>query len=177
MPLNESKIPVRSNLTKQQQREAMAAISGYKEPSVMAKSILDNLTADQIKELTEALADRQKKVGSTTFDLNNPPKQNYIHQAYPKMIYHHGRRVHKIVQDESELTAHLKAGWDTKPFLPEGHEQAEVMPAGDADSDRTDAKGISIDVEPDVSIDGEAEAPEVIELKRGRGRPRKEEQE
>jgi hypothetical protein len=150
MPLNEARLPVRSNLTKQQKREAIAAIGGYKESTNMA-GILDSMTAEQIAALQEELLNRQKKVGNQTFDINNPPKHNYVHQSFPKMIYHHATRKHRVVQNQDELDAHLEQGWDKTPYLPEGHEGLQ---------------------EPELDPDTEAEIA-AADIKAKRGRPRK----
>lgn len=55
-----------------------------------------------------------KFMADTVFDLNNPPKDPYPHQAFPKTVYHHGNGGVKVVQSAEELAAAEKEGWKLK---------------------------------------------------------------
>lgn len=56
-----------------------------------------------------------KFAADTVLDINNPPKEPYIHQAFPKTVYHHGNGGVKAVVNAEELSAAEKDGWKMKP--------------------------------------------------------------
>lgn len=67
----------------------------------------------------ELLLGRQDMVnkfaGEMVLDINNPPKEPYNHQDFPKLVYHHGNGGMKFVKDSEGLTAAEQEGWKTKP--------------------------------------------------------------
>jgi hypothetical protein len=118
MSINESRGASRSNLTRAQQHEALAAIYGIQETKPM------ELTHEEIERMREIVAshDSTNKGGIREFDLNNPPKQPYKYQEFPRLVYHHKKRTHKPVHNASQLKAALAAGFDKKPFPAETDE-------------------------------------------------------
>ena len=57
-------------------------------------------------------------------DINNPPIKSIAHEKFPKAVYAHPKdkaqeHKSKIVQNDDELKAALKAGWKLKPHVPE----------------------------------------------------------
>lgn len=56
-------------------------------------------------------------------DIHNPPKERYVHQEFPKLVYRepkagqHPHEAHKLVKDEDELAAALAKGYQHKPFV------------------------------------------------------------
>lgn len=51
----------------------------------------------------------------TVVDINNPPAKRYVHQEFPKMVYHHDSGHVLTVNDEKELKAAVKRGFKLKP--------------------------------------------------------------
>jgi hypothetical protein len=119
MSINESVNPRRSNLTKEQRREAEAAIYG-----LPTKQMIDQLTPEEIERMRQIVAqhDQQNQGGIKEFDLNNPKLPPYRHQEYPKMVYdHEGRRTFSVRNREHEKEA-LDAGYRLDAFPPEPEE-------------------------------------------------------
>ena len=57
-------------------------------------------------------------------DLNNPPREVYKFQPFPKIVYNHNlshpatennpaRVMYRTVNNQQELDAHIEAGWST----------------------------------------------------------------
>jgi hypothetical protein len=115
MPLNESSGPKRSNLTREQKREAEAAILGL---NLKEHLMADQLTQAEIERMRQIVQQHDGDNNSLKqeFDLNNPPKQPYRHQPYPLAIHHHEKRHTLIVNNEKEKKAALEEGYQEKPF-------------------------------------------------------------
>ena len=113
MPLNEASAIRRSSLTTQQKREAEAAIFGL-QPNHME---IAELTPQEIERMRALVAAHDRTQGKIQeFDLNRPPQEPLQYRPYPKLIYHHGTRTHKLIQNEEQLEAHMAEGWDTRPY-------------------------------------------------------------
>src|ERR1051326_3883955 len=112
MSLNESRGYRRSHLTKEQKREAEAAILGLSLNDMTPQQ----LSPDEIERMRQIVAqhDNQRPQGIREFDLNNPPKQPYTHQEYPKVVYHHENRTHKKVHSKVEERTALNDGWENE---------------------------------------------------------------
>ena len=121
MPINEAAGYTRNNLTKEQKRQAEAAIFGLQEIPVSPE-----LTQDEIERMRTILAQHDSRKGVQEFDLNNPPKKPYVHQEYPRVMYHHGKRQMRVAKSPDEVHAAEAAGWQKEPFLPEGAEPPEI---------------------------------------------------
>jgi hypothetical protein len=139
--------------TAQQKREQEIALYGGKpEETAMAER---QFTAEEIQNMRMIIAQQDKKEGIREFDLNNPPKKQYIHQEFPKMMYRGGE--HQVAQTREDEQAALKAGWGTKPGQAPKIEEPE---------ETEEEKALRIEAE---SLKAENES-----LRRGPGRPRKE---
>jgi len=62
--------------------------------------------------------------GMKEFDINNPPRQPYTHQEYPRVMYHHGTRQMRKANSAGEVAAAEAAGWKKDPFPAEFAEPA-----------------------------------------------------
>lgn len=144
MPLNEAGAP-RSNLTKQQKHEAMAAIYGLQETPIMTPSNgPQHFSAHEIERMRTILAHHDATTAKTQeFDLNNPPRVNYVHQEFPKLVYDldaDGKTIHKVVRDKDEHEAALDLGWTNEPKSPIEADEPELDPATAAEVARVDAE-------------------------------------
>jgi hypothetical protein len=115
MPLNESSGPQRSNLTKEQKGQAMAAIFGLQERPMA----VEGLTAQDIEKMRTLVAQHDSGQKMQEFDLNNPPRAQYVHKEFPKMVYHHESRKHQVVKSAEHLELAIEAGYQTEPFVAE----------------------------------------------------------
>lgn len=71
-------------------------------------------------DLTQEAIKEQKKMVQTitppqVIDINNPPKVPYIHQAYPKALYHHKTGHVLTVADSKEEVQAQKKGFKPEP--------------------------------------------------------------
>lgn len=121
MPLNEAVIWKRSNLTPAQKREAEAALYGLN-PTEM-----NNPSIEEMRQLV-AQHDQQntRSTGIQQFDINNPPKVPYVHQEFPRVMYHHGKREMRKANNAEEMAEALAAGWKKEPFLEEASAEPVV---------------------------------------------------
>ncbi len=76
------------------------------------------LTPEEVEKMRSLVAEHDATNGKAVneFDLNNPPKKPYRHQEFPKMVYNHSARQHKIVKNTAEHEAHLEQDWVNEPF-------------------------------------------------------------
>jgi hypothetical protein len=139
--------------TAQQKREQEIALyGGQPEEIAMAER---QFTAEEIENMRLAVARHDQHEGIKEFDLNNPPKKQYIHQEFPKMMYRGGER--KVAQNREDEQAAMKAGWSTKPGMPVAEPEPE-----ETEEERA------------LRIEAEKLKAENASLKRGPGRPHKE---
>jgi hypothetical protein len=126
MPINESVNLRRSNLTKEQRREAEAAIYG-----LSTKEMINQLSPEEIERMRAIVAqhDQQNKGGIKEFDLNAPPKLPYRHQEYPKVVYDHDGRRHFFVHNREEEREAIDTGLRLDPYPAE---PVEVEPESEA---------------------------------------------
>lgn len=61
-------------------------------------------------------------VSSKIHDLNNPPKEPYVHQEYPRLVYHHGNRQYLRVDTQVDHEEALRRGFNNEPFPAEAPE-------------------------------------------------------
>lgn len=155
MPLNEARSFKRSNLTREQKQQAEAAIYGVRESTSMSANNFDinNLSQDQIEALRKVVMQSDNGGKIAEFDLNNPPKVPYRHQAFPKLVYNHaasepsrieidtenGKRVERHIEpklvtmkvtDQEHLEKALEAGWSEE--VPSQHSD-ELLVAVEAE--------------------------------------------
>jgi hypothetical protein len=146
MPLNEARgfAPRRSAgykpLNKQQKHEAHAAILGLAPPQPTMQT--PQLTTNEVESMRALVAQHDASYRSETkeFDLNNPPKQPYTHQEFPRLVYHHMRRMHRVAQNAGELAAALEAGWSKEPFAAEQDASIELDEENAAEARASEAK-------------------------------------
>lgn len=70
------------------------------------------LSAEEIQHMRQILAQHDAESKPVqTFDLNNPPKQPYVFQKFPMMVYATDGEGHLVVSSEAELSAALKQGF------------------------------------------------------------------
>lgn len=109
-----------------QRREAVAQIFGLDSRSMPNTS----LTVDEIEKMRQLVAahDANNNFGGIKeFDLNNPPKQPYRYQEFPRIVYHHKLGKTKVVHSAEELL-HAEARGYSKdaPFTPQSEEELEL---------------------------------------------------
>lgn len=125
MPINEASGYRKAYLTKEQKREAEAAIYGLKPINPMD---FQELTAQEIERMRAIVAQHDRTNGkSEEFDLNNPKTPPYRYQRFPKMIYHHTKRENRIVRSEDELQGFSELGWVDVPYPAEPQDQQPVQ--------------------------------------------------
>ena len=143
MPLNEAG-PARSNLTKQQKHEALAAIYGLQETPMNPSQGPAHFSAHEIERMRTILAHHDATTAKQQeFDLNNPPRTNYVHQEFPKLVYDlngEGKLVHKVVNDRDEHEAALADGWANEPKAPVEADEIELDAATTAEVAAVDAQ-------------------------------------
>jgi hypothetical protein len=80
--------------------------------------------------------EHDKKEGAQKeFDLNNPPRNNYVHQPFPKLLYGlhaDGHQVYQKVADAEEHEAALDAGWANEPVAAAAESNELPLEPGDA---------------------------------------------
>lgn len=148
MPLNESRSFKRSNLTREQKQQAEAAIYGVREGTSMSTNNFGNLSQTEIEAMRQIVMQSDSTGKIAEFDINNPPKVAYRHQAFPKMLYNHaasepsrveidvenGKRIEKHIEpklvtmkvnDQEQLEDALQAGWSEQ--VPSQHSEELVV--------------------------------------------------
>jgi hypothetical protein len=126
MPINEFVNLRRSNLTKEQRREAEAAIYG-----LSTNEMINQISPEEIERMRAIIAqhDQTNKGGIKEFDLNNPPRLPYRFQEYPKVVYDHDGRQNFIVRNREEEKEALESGLRLDPYTAEpveAHPEAEA---------------------------------------------------
>jgi hypothetical protein len=100
-------------------------------------------TAADIEKMRLFVTEHDKKASVNEFDLNNPPRTNYVHQHFPKLVYNldaDGKSINQAVADEHEEKAALAAGWANEPVAPAEPEEMEIDPALAAEVAEIDKK-------------------------------------
>ena len=142
-----------SNLTKEQQRQAEAAIYGVPQQPPMTPTNPQNITAEQAEFLRHMLQQYDSQHSHVnSFDLNNPPRamtlapgapaEPYPYQnppQYPRMIYDPAKRTTLIVQNREQLDLWLARGYSTEPYPSEPPEESELDPESAAEAAAVDA--------------------------------------
>lgn len=100
-------------------------------------------TAAEIEKMRLFVMEHDKQKAANVFDLNNPPRSNYVHQPFPTMVYDlddEGNRIHKKVDNAEELEAARAAGWSDEPKAPSEAQELPLDPATTAEVARLDAE-------------------------------------
>jgi hypothetical protein len=101
------------------------------------------LTPADIEKMRQLVNDHDKKTSVNEFDLNNPPRVNYVHQDWPRLMYGtnaEGREVYKKVADREEHEAALEAGWSNTPVAVAVTPELALDPADAAEVAAVDEK-------------------------------------
>jgi hypothetical protein len=75
-------------------------------------------TDQEIEKMRLYVTEHDKRTSPNTFDLNNPPRKNYVHQEYPRIVYSvnkQGNSIEKKVHDQDEHEDALSDGWNNAP--------------------------------------------------------------
>ena len=104
-------VPYRtSNLTEQQRADALAAAYGVD----MNDQQLTHEEAARMRQLLARFDSESKPI--QTFDLNNPPREPYRYQPFPKMLYGgEGRTL--TVANQEQMDQALEEGWSQDASL------------------------------------------------------------
>lgn len=113
MPIYESRGPKRGALTRDQKREAEAAIYGLEGDTSLSSP---QITPQEIERMRQLVAQHDSQGGIKDFDLNNPPRLPYKYQEYPRIVYHHADRKMRTVNSDEELELALEAGYEKEPY-------------------------------------------------------------
>jgi hypothetical protein len=98
-------------------------------------------TASEIEKMRLFVTEHDKQTSPNVFDLNNPPRVNYVHREWPRLLYKlhgEGHQVHLRVHDEAQLDEALAAGWSLTPVAAVDDEFDELDPATQAEVDAVD---------------------------------------
>ena len=100
-------------------------------------------TDAEIEKMRLFVTEHDKKTTVNEFDLNNPPRVNYVHQHYPKVVYNvdaEGKARHAKVNDTDEHEAAIAAGWSNEPKGEGEADEPELDAAAAAEVERVDAE-------------------------------------
>lgn len=88
-------------------------------------SDVSQLSPEEIERMREIVlaADGQKQ--PAIIDINNPPRVPYVHQEFPRMVYHHKDQKTLIVKNEKELAEAEKHGFEKQAFVAEVVEEEQ----------------------------------------------------
>lgn len=86
-------------------------------------------------------------------DINNPPREAYRHQDYPKMQYHADGRIVKVADEDEELEMN-EQGFGSSPFpeydynsIANGRAKLKEVPAEAGDVEYPQNEAAEIDAE------------------------------
>lgn len=117
MHLNEAAGFVRrSNLTKEQRREAELAVYGYPKDFMPQQN---QPTREELEHMRQILARFGETKTIKEFDLNKPPAVPYRHQEFPKAMHDHTARVVKTATSAAHQAELEAAGYVTVAFASE----------------------------------------------------------
>lgn len=135
MALNEAISRKRGGLTKLQKREAEAAVYG-----LLESSYVSSFSTAEIENMRRVLAqyDQSANGGIKEFDLNHPPKDPYVHQEFPRMMYR--GTATKVAQSADEMQDAEANGWNRTPSLPVVQASAAFDAETEAEVDAINAK-------------------------------------
>jgi hypothetical protein len=124
MPINEFR-GSRSGLTAKQKREQEQAVYGLGGTTMANKDI----SPEELERMRAIVAEHDPSPKQTAvLDINNPPREPYVYQPFPKVVYkakeHKDAKApkeweNKVVRDEKELKEAVGKGWKPEPPNPE----------------------------------------------------------
>ncbi len=100
-------------------------------------------TGAEIEKMRLYVLEHDKKASANEFDLNKPPATNYIHQPYPKVVYHvdaKGNALYRKVDDAEGHKAAIDAGWSNEPVAAPEPTEFPLDPLAANEAAEVDAK-------------------------------------
>lgn len=100
-------------------------------------------TDAEIEKMRLYVTEHDKRSSANEFDLNNPPRTNYSHQHFPKVVYSldaDGKPVAKKVHDAQEHEVAIDGGWFNEPQAEAQPEEVELDAASQAEVDALNKK-------------------------------------
>ncbi len=97
----------------------------------------------EIEKMRLYVLEHDKHVAANVFDLNNPPRTNYTHQPWPKLMYSlddEGKRIHMKVENAEAQDAALAQGWTNEPQAAAPPEEIELDAASAAEVEAFDKR-------------------------------------
>ncbi len=85
---------------------------------------------ERMRQIVAAHTDSRTE--NQSFDLNKPPQTPYHHQEFPKIVYHHGKRTHAVVNGPEQLSQAEASGFVREPY------PTEVEAAPEFDQETSD---------------------------------------
>lgn len=133
MPLNEAVAIRRNRLNNKQKHEALTAIYGLsiQETSMPDTAQFSHADIEHMRQLLAAHDTNNPKKGIETFDLNNPPKQNYVFQKFPMHMTNKAGEA-KVASDEKDVAKLSKKGY-MEPAEYRVHALAQATAADEAE--------------------------------------------
>ena len=96
------------------------------------------------------------QAGETVVDINNPPKQRYVHQEFPKLMYHHESGQVVEVADEKQARLATKKGFRAEPAPSRDYSQIKAGTAAVKESGP--ARQVALDAAELAEMDEEPES-------------------
>lgn len=120
-------------MTRQERQEAEAQVYGLTRTPMTP----GQFSSEDIERMRAFLAQHDAASGKgpgviKEFDLNNPPKEPYRFQEFPKLVYDHDELKHKVVRNPKEEKAALAEGWQLEAYPRDQVEQPTVEERADA---------------------------------------------
>lgn len=105
----------RGGLTKQQKRQAEAALYGLKQET----NVPAEYSPQEIEQMRQLVLQNDISSGKVAeFDLNKPAKETYVHQEFPRIVYHQKSGAAKKVENAKEMEEALAKGFAKDPPPP-----------------------------------------------------------
>ncbi len=129
-------------LTKQEKKDAEAALFGLRPIPPMTNLNPVPISPEDIERMRTIVAqsDDANKRENREFDLNDPPRKQYVHQTYPMTLYNHERRENREAKNPKELAEALAHGWQKEPYPMEVSNEIELDPETEKEIEALKAK-------------------------------------
>ena len=118
MPLNESTAKARERWPLE------FDLAGVPQETALRRRLMEERQLQELSEFEEPMNNVplvqnsfavDYQAGNTVIDINNPPQKRYVHQEFPKLVYHHESGHVLTVADDKQLKLAVKKGYDLKP--------------------------------------------------------------
>lgn len=107
---------------------------------------MPQLTEMDVIKMREMLAQHDAEQDPIrVIDLNNPPRQPYKYQKFPKIVYDlesstEQKIAYVVVEDEESLQAYLEAGWSEQPPSFSEIREEDLKPAYQMEANQVEEK-------------------------------------